>query len=628
MAEPSARPEEVARDMRDTLHLDYMPRYIPEEAVSYMDIDEWVMQDEIQVNAVNFKDLRVDAWERLQRTRMMVVLQEGVVQDTLVIPYHISIEEAQSRVDELFRTWEIHQVTAVNGRNWVVVRTTLPTGLLQIVDEWQDLRDAGFLGMGRGGMLQPIDEGMDVRGPIPPAVWVVSAYDPCPASLYLVKRDARVWQLREHMADSFGIFPHDLWFSTTTRPLHVTDMCRSVPGRVIVVHDSRRMHEESYWTPFRIEWRGSMRDDEATQSQIDWPTMERGAGRRGRTAPSDPKTAMLGWAQDRVAECCPNLPPSTATMLLKAEQRTVTSVLHARSSHQVGEVMAAALRRAGLSPISAQPAQQEHQPQPQPHGEQQQQHQQHMQGGNQREQRQSMEQDTQVSQQSGAQPHQHMHAPQPGHMSITLQGTNELIMHHIGLTNQLFSMMHTMPTADQMLGLVSTFQQNNSLMLQGLAAVGQSVGILERKIDHLISSQQEQDTAEERRGRTQESSQQPMEESQQTMRYQEVDHVEPTEVASSDAQSYQDVEEVQNLGPLQRVTTNESNDEQRTRQGDQEQSEAQGPASMIEGGLREVEPPAANLEHAHVPELIHRLEQRSQQSLRAGRAVRPFRSAR
>ena len=73
--------------------------------------------------------------------------------------------------------------------------------------------------------------------------------------------------------------------------------------------------------------------------ELDDPANYRGGGRRHRDNPNDPKTAMLGWAKDRVLEHCPNLPPATATMLLKAEQRTVSSVLNSRSRHQVVEVM-------------------------------------------------------------------------------------------------------------------------------------------------------------------------------------------------------------------------------------------------------------------------------------------------
>ena len=57
---------------------------------------------------------------------------------------------------------------------------------------------------------------------------------------------------------------------------------------------------------------------------------------------------MQTWAADRVHEHCPFLPPGTVNFLLRAEARTVSSVMNARSGIQVIEVVEAALRRAGL----------------------------------------------------------------------------------------------------------------------------------------------------------------------------------------------------------------------------------------------------------------------------------------
>ena len=73
---------------------------------------------------------------------------------------------------------------------------------------------------------------------------------------------------------------------------------------------------------------------------------------------NDLRAAMTTWALARVEKDTPSLSTATAGMLLKAESRTVTAVLNARTSKQVVEAMQAAIRRAGI------PASQMSQPAP------------------------------------------------------------------------------------------------------------------------------------------------------------------------------------------------------------------------------------------------------------------------
>ena len=67
----------------------------------------------------------------------------------------------------------------------------------------------------------------------------------------------------------------------------------------------------------------------------------------------DPKTAMIGWAHQRITSELPSFNPATAMMLLKAESRTVSAALYCKSTTQLEEVMDAALRRAGLHQMTS-----------------------------------------------------------------------------------------------------------------------------------------------------------------------------------------------------------------------------------------------------------------------------------
>ena len=91
-------------------------------------------------------------------------------------------------------------------------------------------------------------------------------------------------------------------------------------------------------------------------SEISWitPTLaspsqsSRGGARTARVS-QHPRSAMIVWAEDKISREVPGLNMLTVRMLLRAEQRTVSAVLHARSEAQTKEVIKAAYRRAGLT---------------------------------------------------------------------------------------------------------------------------------------------------------------------------------------------------------------------------------------------------------------------------------------
>ena len=93
------------------------------------------------------------------------------------------------------------------------------------------------------------------------------------------------------------------------------------------------------------------------ESEVSWavkstspsPTLTpRGVARTARNL-QQPRSAMLVWAEDRIAREVQGLNMLTVRMLLRAEQRAATAVWHARGPAQTREVLVAAYCRAGLS---------------------------------------------------------------------------------------------------------------------------------------------------------------------------------------------------------------------------------------------------------------------------------------
>ena len=88
----------------------------------------------------------------------------------------------------------------------------------------------------------------------------------------------------------------------------------------------------------------------------------RGGGRGGQKGDKadDPRTAMIQWALQKVERELPEAIPQTILMLLKAEARTTSAILHTKSVHQTREVVNAALRRAALPPLGSTASKQSH----------------------------------------------------------------------------------------------------------------------------------------------------------------------------------------------------------------------------------------------------------------------------
>ena len=154
---------------------------------------------------------------------------------------------------------------------------------------------------------------------------------------------ARTWELRQFVAEFYETDIHDVMLSTFLRPLNAAEDLQNMGGKVILVHLLRHQGEPGYFTPFMASWRGTERDIMNTQSQVTYPR----GGRNGQDV-HDPRTAMMTFAIDRIQKEYPELPIATAKFLLRAEARTLTSVLNAKNPGQVRQVLEAAQKRAEI----------------------------------------------------------------------------------------------------------------------------------------------------------------------------------------------------------------------------------------------------------------------------------------
>ena len=84
---------------------------------------------------------------------------------------------------------------------------------------------------------------------------------------------------------------------------------------------------------------------------------ERGGAKREE----EPRQKMMAWAMDKVRSHAPAAEGLTLKMILRAEGRTVTSLMNSKNPTQTKEIIIAAFRRAGLpNPFLPQPRVHEH----------------------------------------------------------------------------------------------------------------------------------------------------------------------------------------------------------------------------------------------------------------------------
>ena len=144
-----------------------------------------------------------------------------------------------------------------------------------------------------------------------------------------------------------------------------------VPKKLMMAEVQRRVFyrvcalDEDTWMTHQARLPRQIRDavlesDAMRQRGVILATLARGGVPRNRQG-MQPRSVMMGWALDRTDEACPSIPHATASMLMRAKQRTIMGVLNARSDIQVAGVMEAALRRASINHAQLSPRQEQEQ---------------------------------------------------------------------------------------------------------------------------------------------------------------------------------------------------------------------------------------------------------------------------
>ena len=164
---PNVQPQVVMRDMRDNMHLHYLPRYQPRQADTWQQVERVMLEPQPDLNVAIYIDLRISIWEKYEYPRVMSVIQQGRHINTIVIPESLDMQQAQERVNRAHTPQDsMDVIRALDEESWVFHREALPAYIVSAMRDLAEL-DQHYQ---RGGArpYRPRDQGVrDVMEPPP-----------------------------------------------------------------------------------------------------------------------------------------------------------------------------------------------------------------------------------------------------------------------------------------------------------------------------------------------------------------------------------------------------------------------------------------------------------------------------
>ena len=125
-ADPAASAVEVVISMHRELKIAVAIDTIPQHANLWTEVTRLNLGERKRFDLPYLKDLRVTRWELYQSPRLIPVLHQGEVVETILVSTEIPMEKVQRRI-ELWRTWRLtYNLIALDCYTWVALRNPLP----------------------------------------------------------------------------------------------------------------------------------------------------------------------------------------------------------------------------------------------------------------------------------------------------------------------------------------------------------------------------------------------------------------------------------------------------------------------------------------------------------------------
>ena len=229
---------------------------MPIQAIYWRDLTSLELMSRSYINAMEFLDLRQSRWELFQRVREVPMMSRGVIEDTVVVPHHLTLVQLQTRLDYRAPYPQLWTAVAVDHYNWIITRRDLPVSIQRAIDAMERLRDRSRR-LTRAGMRHATSQQSMMEGPQIHSVWstgicrdflvvwVVHAHMEDKCEPFLAMLDATVNDLQKKV---------DMRLTTHRRPLRPEEKLVELARYPLVVHWVRLMNSPTYHTRFAIAW--------------------------------------------------------------------------------------------------------------------------------------------------------------------------------------------------------------------------------------------------------------------------------------------------------------------------------------------------------------------------------------
>ena len=114
----------------------------------WKDAEKVILPPQTRVHAFSPIDLRINRWELFQDVRHIPLMSDGKIQHTIVLPWHVTMDNAKLRSDERAPKHQHWLLTAASPQKWILHQLILPEDVHLDLFELERLN----LQEGRGGM--------------------------------------------------------------------------------------------------------------------------------------------------------------------------------------------------------------------------------------------------------------------------------------------------------------------------------------------------------------------------------------------------------------------------------------------------------------------------------------------
>ena len=211
-AVPDALVDDVITDMERNLHTSLPIRYYPGHAQLWHEVESVVLPTPIVIEGELALDLRNSRWENYCPIRRVPLLFSGSLYRVLCIPRHLTVQEAQSRIQNRAPPDHLWQLITVGLENWMAQRLILPAYLQEELMAYRQL-----MRVARGGM-QPSQ--LESR-----SLSVHIAHSPGDRFVIDVDEHVSPRQISVKLAHTTGIPPEDILVVLDEKSMLPTQCC-------------------------------------------------------------------------------------------------------------------------------------------------------------------------------------------------------------------------------------------------------------------------------------------------------------------------------------------------------------------------------------------------------------------